>query len=295
MEHKQFLVANLDETKSYDESRVVVQLAEYEHTSSYGQGSKNGPQAIIDSSHFVEYFDEETGVEVFNEVGIHTAEPILFGDSKNQKALELILKRIQYHVNDGKFPVMLAGEHTCTLPAFQACLTKYPNLSVLQLDAHADLRDAYEGNRYSHASVMARINEMKPAIAQVGLRAICKEEFETIQTSDNILSVFGEKAVMNDSWHDEVLNHLGKDVYVTIDADAFDPSVIPGTGTPEPGGLEWYPTLSFLKKVFTQKNVVAFDIVECSPRSGEIISEFTLAKLMYKLLGYRYLNKIHAL
>jgi agmatinase len=204
--------------------------------------------------------------------------------------MELIYEQVKSLIDRGKFTVMLGGEHTCTFPSFKAHHERYKDLSILQLDAHSDLRNSYEGNKWSHASVMARVHERNVRIAQLGIRALCTEEADLIRLSDNIRTVFAFQMHSKLNWEDELLEHLTDKVYLTVDADAFDPSIIPGTGTPEPGGLLWYPTLGFLERLFREKDVVGFDIVECSPRQGEIISEFTLAKLLYKLLGFRYLK-----
>ena len=270
---------------------MVILPAPYEHTSSYGKGSKDGPEAIINASHFVEFYDEEINDEPFRKHGIHTLTPLDFKHRVDRKAVDLIKSHCAEHIDADKFLVMLGAEHTCTLGAFEAFDERIDNLSVLQLDAHSDLREQYESNPYSHASVMARINERGPKIAQLGIRALCSEEASLIASSPRIETVFAYELSTRTNWQQEIADHLTENVYVTIDADGFDPSIIPGTGTPEPGGLQWYETLTFLKHIFTTKNVVGFDIAECSPRPDEIISEFTLAKLLYKLVGYRYLNQ----
>jgi agmatinase len=291
LSHKQFLIDKGEINSSFEKSDVVVLQAGYEHTSSYGRGSANGPKEIINASHYVEYYDEELGLETINETNIHTAKALEFGREVHEEALSRIERKADEIIKSGKFLITLGGEHTISFPIFKAFQNNYPNLSILQLDAHADLRESYEGSRFSHACVMARIRELNPKIAQYGVRALSKIESELIETDKNIQTVYAHNLVQGKVNQDHLLRHLTEDVYVTIDADAFDPSVIPGTGTPEPGGLKWYETLQFLKRVFTEKNVVGFDVVECCPREGENISEFTLAKLVYKLIGYRYLNK----
>jgi agmatinase len=291
LKQPQFLVTAGDDYISSLEPKVIIAPIPYEHTSSYGHGSVNGPRAILEASHFVEYYDEELKLETIRKIGVKTLQELDLRSAVNEEALNLIEQHASNLLKENVFLVTLGGEHTVSYPIFKAMNQKFENLSVLQLDAHSDLRPSYEGNKFSHASVMARIRELGPNIAQLGIRALCKEEAGVIDSDQNIETVFAHD--LSSGYHvaDRLIDHLSENVYVTIDADGFDPRIIPGTGTPEPGGLEWYPTLNFLRKVFTEKNVVGFDVVECCPRENEIISEFTLAKLVYKLIGYRYLNK----
>lgn len=283
---KNFLGIPEEELYSYESSKVVIQSLPYEYTSSYKSGSAAGPQAIIDSSAYVELYDEELDQETYRKVGICTLKPLEFEKKVDEKAVNLITKETRRLLNDDKFVVSLGAEHTVTFGIFRAFQEKFENLSILQIDAHSDLRMEYHGNPYSHASVMARIYETGAKIAQVGIRAQCIEEAELIKSSKSIKTVYAHQLRNNATWQDEILKHLTKDVYITIDADGFDPSVIPNVGTAEPGGMQWYETLEFLKKVASKKNVVGFDVVEVAPQKGSIISEYTLAKLVYRLLGY---------
>lgn len=287
-----FLVTEADRHIASVDPSVDILSIPYEHTSSYRLGSAMGPKAILEASQFVEYFDEELGIETIRHVGINTLHECQLNDKVNQEAMEAIEGYVEDCLQSNNFPVVLGAEHTITLPVFSVLNRKVENLSILQLDAHSDLRQSYEGNRLSHASVMARIRELNPKIAQLGIRALSVEEAQLIETDPNIETVFAHQIQDEHDYSSRLLNHLTENVYITIDADGFDPSIIPGTGTPEPGGLMWYETLKFLRRVFEEKNVVGFDIVECAPRPNEIISEFTLAKLVYKLIGYRYLNKL---
>lgn len=270
----------------YEEAKYVIQSVPYEHTSSYIAGSEKGPRAIIDASHYVEFYDEELDLETFNRGGICTLKPIKFKGLVDADAIGLIERETTSLLNDGKFVVSLGAEHTVTYGFVKAFAKKYKKLSVLQIDAHSDLRLAYQGNPYSHASVMARVHEMGLKIAQVGIRAQCKEEADLIKSSKNITTVYAHQVRREENWQKRLLSGLTDQVYITIDADGFDPSVIPAVGTAEPNGLFWEETLQLLKIVFQTKNVVGFDIVECAPRKGDILSEFTLAKLLYKLIGY---------
>ena len=273
---------------AYQSSKVVIQQAPYEYSSSYLQGSANGPQAIIKASHFVECYDEELDGEIVNKVGICTLPPMNFTDKINENAVTYIEQETEKLLNDDKFVVSLGAEHTVTYGFIKAFAKKYRNLTVLQLDAHSDLRYSYHDNIYSHASVMARIHEMGLTICQAGIRAQCIEEAQLIKSSDNIHTFYAHQIKSNPLWMEELIAPMSNDVYITIDADGFDPSLMPAVGTAEPNGLQWTETLDFLKRVFKERNVVGFDVVECAPIEGSILSEYTLAKLVYKLIGYKF-------
>lgn len=280
----------LEDERLYDfaKSRVVVQQLPYEHTSSYLSGSVKGPDAIIKASAFVECYDEEIDREIVNDLGISTLEPLDFTDKVDADAVELIESQTTELLNARKFIVSLGAEHTVTLGIAKAFVKKFPELTILQIDAHSDLRQSYQGNIYSHASVMARVHDLNVLICQAGIRAQSKEEAELIRESDLLHTFYAHQIRSNPFWMDELIAPMSNNVYITIDADGFDPSIIPGVGTPEPNGLFWHETLRFLKKVCAERNVVGFDIVECAPIEGSILSEYTLAKLAYKLLGYRF-------
>lgn len=276
---------------SYAASAYVIQSAPYEHTSSYLAGSEKGPQAILEASHYVEFYDEELDQETFRMGGICTLEPISFAGKTDKDAVDLIEAETDKLLNDGKFVISLGAEHTVTLGFVKAHLKKYPGLSVLQIDAHSDLRQSYNGNPYSHASVMARVNDLGVRIGQAGIRAQCKEESDLIKSSSTIHTVYAHQVRRNPNWMQELIDHLGDEVYVTIDADGMDPSIMPAVGTAEPNGLFWDETLQLLRICAEQKKIVGFDIVECAPMEGSILSEFTLAKLLYRLLGYVVINR----
>lgn len=281
-----FLAIPEAELFEYASSKVVIQSAPYEHTSSYLQGSNLGPAAIIEASHFVEFFDEETAQEAYRKTGIATMQAIDFKGKTDKDAVDLIEAETLKHLNNGKFVVSLGAEHTVSLGFVKAHQQKYQNFSVLQIDAHSDLRLAYNDNPYSHASVLARIHELNIPICQVGIRAQCREEYELIQSSPLINTWYAHQIQDSDQWMDDCIAKLNDQVYITIDADGFDPSVMPAVGTAEPGGLMWHQGLRFLKKVAEKKQIIGFDIVECAPKEGEILTQFNLAKLLYKLLGY---------
>jgi len=280
-----FLGIEDPELYSYEKAKFVIQSAPYEHTSSYLQGSAKGPEAIIGASHFVEFYDEELDQESFRKGGIATLEPMNFTGKVDAEAIELIEKATDKLIADGKYVISFGAEHTVTLGFVKSHLKKYPGLSVLQLDAHSDLRFSYHGNIYSHASVMARVHELGVNLVQIGIRAQCKEESDLIKSSSDIHTFYAHQIRRNPNWMEEAVAALGEEVYLTIDADGFDPSVIPCVGTAEPNGLFWNETIEFLKLVIKRKKVVGFDIVEVAPQDGQILSEYTLAKLAYRIIG----------
>lgn len=270
----------------YENARFVIQSAPYEHTSSYLQGSAKGPGAIIEASHFVEFYDEELDQESFRMGGIATLPPIDFTGKFDADAIAAIEKATDKLINDGKFVISLGAEHTVTLGFVKSHAKKYGNISVLQIDAHSDLRFSYHDNIYSHASVMARVHELDLNLVQIGIRAQCKEEADLIKSSSNIHTFYAHQIRRDPNWMEEAIAALGDDVYITIDADGFDPAVIPCVGTAEPNGLFWNETVEFLQKVIQKRNVVGFDVVEVAPAEGQILSEFTLAKLVYRMIGF---------
>jgi agmatinase len=281
-----FLGIEEKELCSYENARFVIQSVPYEHTSSYLQGSSKGPAAILDASHYVEFYDEELDKETYKECGIATLAPLDFGSKTDADAIDLIEKSTERLIADEKFAISLGAEHTVTLGFVKAYAKRYDNLTVLQIDAHSDLRSAYNGNPYSHASVMARVHDLGINICQIGIRAQCKQESDLIKSSGNIQTFYAHQIRQNPEWMTEAISCLTENVYLTIDADGFDPSIVPAVGTAEPGGLRWEETLEFLKKVIAEKNVVGFDVVEIAPREGEILSQYNMAKLVYKLIGY---------
>lgn len=281
-----FLGITDPELCSYEHAKFVIQQVPYEHTSSYISGSAKGPDAMIQASHFVEFYDEELDMESFRNGGIATLKAIDFDEHVDADAISLIEKSTNQLINDNKFVISLGAEHTVTLGFVKAHVKKYPQLSVLQIDAHSDLRQSYHDNPYSHASVMARVHDLNIPITQIGIRAQCKEEADLIKSAANIHTFYAHQIRQNQHWMDDAIKTLRNDVYLTIDADGFDPSVIPAVGTAEPRGLYWEETLTFLKKVIMTKNVIGFDVVEIAPVNGNSLSEYTCAKLIYRLIGY---------
>jgi len=258
----------------FEESDVVVVPVPHEKTVCYMPGTAKGPKAIIDASMQLEDFDVELGYEINRKVKIHTAK-----ETKFEKVEESVSKILEKN----KLPVLLGGEHSITVPAVKAAAKKYPDLSVLQIDAHADLRDEFEGEKLSHACAMRRVREITQKTAQVGIRDMSIEENEYIVKQGIMDSIFG-----NEFYDDEVVDRLSKNVYVTIDMDGFDPSEVPAVGTPQPGGLKWWQVITLLRKVAENRNIVGFDVVELSPIKGQVASDFLAAKLVYKMIGYSH-------
>lgn len=286
------------EISSLNTSAIVVLPAPYEHTVSYGGGTRRGPEAIIKASHFVEFYDDECDRELCNEVGVATLPPLRFGKSVDAKAMNIIEKTVDELLAHDKFVVTLGGEHTISQAPIAAHLKKYPDLSVIQFDAHSDLRDSYEGSKYSHASVMARVCEfMSPdRIVQVGIRAQCIEESRFIK--ERGVHTFyahgmrsGKYAHPPHGWDESVLECVSEHVYITFDVDGFDPSIMPSTGTPEPNGLYWSETMQLLRKIAERKTIVGADIVELAPVKGVTHPDLTAARLTYKIMNYAFLKR----
>ncbi len=267
----------------------------YEATTTYKKGTARGPAAIIEASAQVELYDEELGSEVYR-LGIRTLRPFAPGAGGSPRGRqkvarpELFLSALEKKIREvlASFPetrlVMLGGEHSITPAAVRVFAQRRKDLTVLHLDAHADLRDEYEGSKYNHACAMRRTAESCPLV-QVGIRNISAEEIPFAKSGE-VSTFYAHEWRNRPSLPGRVLSRLGRDVYVTIDVDVFDPACVPGTGTPEPGGLSWHEVLDVLRPVFVERNVVAFDVVELSPIEGAPASEFTAAKLVYRLMGY---------
>lgn len=278
---------------SFANSEFVIIQAPLERTVSYGSGTSLGPNSLLGASHFVEFFDEEVKNEVCFKAGICTLESLKLNDENKtiEEDFELIEKAVDFLILNNKIPVVIGGEHSISFYPVKSFLKKMDNFSVLQIDAHSDLRYSYQGTKHSHASVMRRIYEINNKIVQVGIRAISNEEYEFIE--EKKIDTFFSYELQNDiNKIDEILNKLGENVYLTLDVDGLDPSIISETGTPEPGGLNWYFTLALLKRVSEEKNIIGFDLVELSANSINSISAFNSAKLLYKIISYIYSGRL---
>ncbi len=275
-----------EEYSSFKKAKAVIMQAPYDRTTTYIHGAANGPEAILEASRYMERFDDELNQETFK-MGIHTMDPLAIKDLSSEAMVDKIYAQTLELLKANKFPVILGGEHSVTIGAVKAFKENYSNLSVLQLDAHNDMRDIYFGSKLNHGCVARRISEICP-IVQIGTRSMSKEEKDYLSTDvgSKVKTVSVYDILEQPMWKDSVSNSLGDSVYITIDLDVFDPALVPATGTPEPGGLGWYEALSLLKEVAKDKKVVGFDVVELCPIKGSIRSDFLAAKLIYRLLGY---------
>ncbi|MEO8664662.1 MAG: agmatinase [Ignavibacteria bacterium] len=279
-----------EEYSNYNDSLIAILPVPYEQTTSYGKGTSKGPKAILDASHYVEFFDEELNRELCFEKGhgICSLHPVEFKDQKGKKALDLIYMNVKKLIDDKKFVVTLGGEHSISTAPIRAHFDSYKDLSILHFDAHSDLREEYEGSKFSHASFAARVSEFTTAFTQVGIRAQCKAEYDFIKEK-NIKTFYAfeiRDGKYGDDWQSKVINTLKQNVYITFDVDYFDPSIMPSTGTPEPNGFFWDETMKLLKMLGEKKKVVGFDVVELSPRKDFPYPDFLTAKLVYKMLNY---------
>lgn len=265
-------------------AEVAILPVPYDGTSTWIKGADKGPQAILDASYSIEYYDPETDSEVYKR-GIFT-EPAVVGFERPEEVTKVVRGRVERLLAKGKFPVLLGGEHSVSIGAFEAFAEKFKNLTILQLDAHADLRDSYEGSTHNHACVMARAKELAP-IVQVGIRSVEADEKKAMEKG----RVFFAHSIFDgcgDDWIEQVVSLLTENVYLTIDLDVFDPSIMPATGTPEPGGMRWYEALKLIRRICAKRNLAGFDLVELCPRETMWASDLLAAKLLYKILTYKF-------
>lgn len=271
------------ELASFERAKFVVMSAPYEGTVSYGIGTGAGPKAIRVASQQVELFDEITQAEHIPRHGVCTLRAFNPDCSAEEMTMGQIYPVAQQIVKAGKFPILVGGEHSVSSGAVKAVHEVYPDLSVLQIDAHSDMRDAYGEDKFSHASVSARINEWCP-IVQVGIRS--RERMEPGHPERPVHCYHAFDYHTEGPWIDEAISKLSRNVYLTIDVDGFDPSVFPGTGTPEPGGLSWYLGLKIIQRLAQSRNIVGFDVVEVAPTEGQQVSEFAAARLMGRIIAF---------
>ena len=277
--------AGIDEKyAAFNEASVLLQPIPYDGTSTWGKGADKGFETFLEAAENMELFDIETNSEVYKR-GIHTL-PGIAENSSPEKVFETVKASTHKLLETGKFLTFFGGEHSISIGIIEAFRQKHPGITILQLDAHADLREAYLGSPYNHACALHKASKHTNLI-QVGIRSMDSSELPFI---DKGKCFFAEEMVHYTLWMEESIKLMGDKVYITIDLDVFDPSIMPATGTPEPGGLDWYTTISYLKKVFQQKNVLGFDLVEFAPIENLKAPGFMVAKLYYKLLSYKFEN-----
>jgi len=274
-----------EQYSSFDAAKILVLPVAYEGTVSYGSGTGSGAMAIVDASRNMELYEEETDTEVYK-VGIHTLAEFTARETPEQMMSDLY-DRSKELLESDKFLCMLGGEHSVSAPIIKAHHERYANLSVLQIDAHADLRDEYDGTPHSHASIMARVvKDLKIPSVQVGIRSISGDEARALKSGLPTRIFWARDVVGRTDWIDEAVDSLTENVYLTIDIDGLDPSLVPTTGTPEPGGLGWYETLALIRRIAEKKRIVGMDLVEYSYVPGQDSPAFLCAKLVYKSLAY---------
>lgn len=278
------------EFSSLEAARVIVFPVSYEGTVSYGAGTGAGAMAIVDASRNMELYDEETDAEVYK-IGIHTLEE--FAPLASPEAMmNGLYERAKELLEEEKFLCMLGGEHSVSAPVIRAHAEKFHNISILQIDAHADLRDEYDGTPHSHASIMARcVKDRRIPAVQVGIRSISADEARSLDSGIPTKIFWAKDIVGRTDWIDDAIESLTENVYLTIDIDGLDPSLVPTTGTPEPGGLGWYEVLSLIRKLAKRRRVVGMDLVEFAKAENSDAPAFLCAKLVYKTLAYIFQNE----
>jgi agmatinase len=277
---------------SYDASRVVILPIPYEATTSYRKGCENGPDALLEASQQLENYDDELDREIGSDAGIYTYSPI--ADTRNgqliasDKMLHVTRETVSQLIQDGKFVIALGGEHSITTGIVDAYrLVSSEPFTVIQIDAHGDMRHEYEGSIHNHACVMRRVLDMGLPTLPIGIRSVCKEEADLVKEK-SIPVIWAREIAKDPDWIERAIASITTQrVFITIDLDGIDPALIPGVGTPEPGGLNWYALTTFLRRVFETHQVIGCDVMELAPVVDSVVSQFTAAKLVYKLIGYQ--------
>lgn len=274
-----------DEYAKLETSKIVLIPVPYDGTSTWQKGADKGPEAFLEASENMELYDIETDSEVYKN-GIYLGAPVTLNATPEAMA-DAVQQETKKYIKKNKFVTIIGGEHSISVGTIRAFNEVYQNLTVLHIDAHADLRQSYEGSTCNHACALYEASQNTNLI-QVGIRSMDEQE-KSVMDFDK--TYFAHEMTTDDSWMDSAIDQMTDNVFITFDLDAFDPSILPSTGTPEPGGLFWYETLEFLKEVFKEKNVVGFDIVELCPNGNEKSSDFLAAKLYYKMLSYKFKNE----
>lgn len=268
---------------SFEKAKVAILPVPYGETVTYRKGTEKGPEAILEASDNLELFDEELGKET-HIIGINTALLLKVNSSSPEDMIASVEEKTLDIYKQDKMPVIIGGEHTLTIGAARAAKAKFKDLSILYFDAHCDLRNEYAGNKHSHACVARRLLEVAPVV-EVGVRSLSKEEND-FASAENIKIIKMFDMLKEQDWLSVVKKQLSKNIYISIDLDVFDPSIMPSVGSPEPGGIQWYEFLKAIREIIAHKNVVGFDVVELCPVKGVVWPDFTAAKLIYKILGY---------
>ncbi|MDX1363605.1 agmatinase [Arenibacter latericius] len=274
-----------NEFAQLEKAKVVLIPVPYDGTSTWGKGADKGPEAFLEASENMELYDIETDSEVYQQ-GVYLANPV---DEKSspEAMVNAVHDKTKEYIKRNKFVTVFGGEHSISIGTIRAFNECFDNLTVLHIDAHADLRESYDGTKYNHACAVHEASQTTNLI-QVGIRSMDAIE-KTFMDEEK--TFFAHDMVLDEYWMDKVVDLMTDNVFITFDLDALDPSIMPSTGTPEPGGLFYYETLEFLKQVFTEKNVVGFDIVELCPNENEKSSNFLAAKLYYKMLSYKFMGE----
>jgi len=272
-----------EEFAKLEQAKIVLIPVPYDGTSTWQKGADEGPKAFLEASENMELYDIETGTEVYQQ-GVFLADAVTENASP-EAMVEAVHQTTKKYIKKNKFVTIFGGEHSVSIGTIRAFNEIYSSLTVLHIDAHADLRKEYEGSACNHACAVYEASQTTNLI-QVGIRSMDVIE-KTVMDAEK--TYFAHDMAVNDTWMDSAIDQMTDNVFITFDLDAFDPSIMPSTGTPEPGGLLWYETLEFLKQVFEEKNVVGFDIVELCPNKREKSSDFLAAKLYYKMLSYKFM------
>jgi agmatinase len=271
-----------EEFTDYKKAQVVVVPVPFDLTTSWISGTSHGPKALIEASGYMELYDIETKSEVYRKI-IATDPDV---DAANTEELnQRVYERVSKHIDAMKFVVTLGGEHSISYGAAKAHTEKFSDLSILHLDAHTDRREEFEDNKFSHACTLRRISELNPDIVSVGIRSL---DITELQYIDEKKVFYAEDIFHSMNWVEDVIKLLKPNVYLTFDLDVFDPAIMPSTGTPEPGGMYWYQVLNLLKEVTKARNLVGCDVVELSPNEVNKGPDFMAAKLIYKILSYKF-------
>ena len=274
-----------EEYSKLESSKIVLIPVPYDGTSTWQKGADKGPEAFVNASENMELYDIETGTEVYQQ-GVYLADAVT-ENSSPEAMVDAVHQATKKYIKRNKFVTAFGGEHSISIGTIRAFNECFDNLTVVQLDAHADLRNEYHGSKCNHACALYEASQ-NTNLLQIGIRSMDVMETTVMDTEK---TYFAHEMAVDDTWADSAIDQMTDNVFITIDLDVFDPSIMPSTGTPEPGGLLWYETLDFLKQIFEEKNVVGFDIVELCPNKIDKSSDFLAAKLYYKMLSYKFQNE----